>query len=589
MNFKGREIKRKFSVEGFQEEQINANNFHQHMRTFLMVPPKKRTESDLRILLLCTSYLKFFANLRSFDPEDKLKSQYNGCRLLKYTSHKKGYVIFKHRDPPKNFYITISGTIGVFIRRTRSQMDDETSIIQGMVNYSNTKGECLNLSSIEFYAKISKLGKFIYHKGICKFDRVSKDELVYNNEYLKEVLGGLDNSSIHPDSGLFQRNTGILKFTLVNTIESGSMFGELGLIYKRSRAGTCIALTPIEIGYMGAEDFETAFSEIQRIQVEQKTSIIERYLIHEEQNKFLAKKLGIMFKVSSYPRGTKLVLMGKPAKNLYLITSGNVVFSVIERARRDNILSLPMIVEKDEFRSHEFLVLKGGQVVGEDFIFERDTLSNYQAVAESDITVYEIELEKLFKVCQENESIKSEFKAMSTEKIELIRQRIKEISLLPLFTIQDIAIPRVNGELLRSHTKKQSYDYSSLKKHPLPKRVELFSDYLKTKEGSLLSFTGRPLQLSFSHSSSSLLSRPILSSPSANSTRQSIEKLKKKSANFDFVESLSEKKNYLFLRKMAVLKKKSEGKGMPRKAYFYKAAQKHREIAVRGITINKGS
>jgi CRP-like cAMP-binding protein len=57
------------------------------------------------------------------------------------------------------------------------------------------------------------------------------------------------------------------------------MFGELGIIYDRPRAATCMALTDIEIGVMGRRDFNKCFSKIQKLEERNKTDFIDEYII----------------------------------------------------------------------------------------------------------------------------------------------------------------------------------------------------------------------------------------------------------------------------------------------------------------------
>jgi hypothetical protein len=65
-------------------DSINHSNFHNVMKSRLMVPADERNEDDIEILKTCTSYLKFFANIMHVDPEDRLEAHSNGCKYLSY-------------------------------------------------------------------------------------------------------------------------------------------------------------------------------------------------------------------------------------------------------------------------------------------------------------------------------------------------------------------------------------------------------------------------------------------------------------------------------------------------------------------------
>jgi hypothetical protein len=95
------------------------------MKLRLNIPPADRDEEDIEILKACTKHLEFFSNIINVDPEDKLLAYYNGCKYLRYQSRRKGEIVTKHKDNSDEFYITLSGKIGVFIPRVRQKIDDE--------------------------------------------------------------------------------------------------------------------------------------------------------------------------------------------------------------------------------------------------------------------------------------------------------------------------------------------------------------------------------------------------------------------------------------------------------------------------------
>jgi len=82
--------------------------------------------------MACTIHLKFFQTNQQIDPEDKLKSHYNGCKYLLYTLKKKGEVLFTHSQKSDNFYIVLSGLLGVFTERPVDSFEQEAGIIAGI-------------------------------------------------------------------------------------------------------------------------------------------------------------------------------------------------------------------------------------------------------------------------------------------------------------------------------------------------------------------------------------------------------------------------------------------------------------------------
>lgn len=96
-------------------DKINKSNFHKHMRSRLIISPDRRTEDDIDVLKHCTQFLSFFANIIHEDPMDKLEAHINGCKLLTYRKSPKGSSVTLYKDIAKEFYIILSGKIGIFI------------------------------------------------------------------------------------------------------------------------------------------------------------------------------------------------------------------------------------------------------------------------------------------------------------------------------------------------------------------------------------------------------------------------------------------------------------------------------------------
>jgi CRP-like cAMP-binding protein len=68
---------------------------------------------------------------------------------------------------------------------------------------------------------------------------------------------------------------------MINVIDRGNMFGELGIIYNRPRAATCFALTDIEFGVMNKQDFNFCFGEFLKQEEKIKIQYINKHIITE--------------------------------------------------------------------------------------------------------------------------------------------------------------------------------------------------------------------------------------------------------------------------------------------------------------------
>ena len=163
----------------------------------------------------CTLHLDFFAENKSIDPQDKLKSHYNGCKLLRYARFPKGHMIFKYKDVSENFYINLSGKIGIFIPRTRDEIQEELRLVFDASDNIPKEQKAFDEESFNAYLKRTNLDrKFRFGASRTnKYDLIARGKIVYNNEYLKENLGGLDYTTIPENSDFFLSEM-VRKFTL---------------------------------------------------------------------------------------------------------------------------------------------------------------------------------------------------------------------------------------------------------------------------------------------------------------------------------------------------------------------------------------
>lgn len=183
-------------------DSINHSNFHNVMKSRLMVPAEERNEDDIEILKTCTSYLKFFSNIMHVDPEDRLESHYNGCKYLSYRSQKKGAIVTKHRDNAEEFYITLAGRIAIFIPRNRQKIQDELDSIYWI---RKKVGFGFDIKRYHLDKLAEEIGpKHGQNRHIRKFKIIKDREnrIVYRDDYFQEATKGLCVSNIPEGSGI---------------------------------------------------------------------------------------------------------------------------------------------------------------------------------------------------------------------------------------------------------------------------------------------------------------------------------------------------------------------------------------------------
>ena len=211
---------------------------------------------------------------------------------------------------------------------------------------------------------------------------------------------------------------------MVNIIESGSMFGELGIIYHRQRAASCIALTEIEVGYMGKDDFFEAFGTIQKDEERAMTNYIEDHIIIVNDLKYLAPKFGIMFKKKHMRRGNTLFKKGDTPNIIYFVYSGQVALRYSWNVVFKNKRHLPLHFNKSSKRSETFVILCKGEMIGEEALFKPERL-DYDVVTDTQCNFFYLEVDKLRSLCSTNKHIRDLMFDKVSKKREMIQRRMK--------------------------------------------------------------------------------------------------------------------------------------------------------------------
>lgn len=195
---------------------VTEANFFNMMKLRLNIPPEDRDDEDIEILKACTKYLEFFNNIIYEDPEDRSLSFYNGCKYLRYNKMKKGEIMTKHKDNSDEFYITLSGKIGVFVPRARESIDEEIDSIYWM---RKKIGLGFDIKRYHLDQLLEEIGpRHVQSKHIKKFQGIKDREnrIVYRDDYIQEITKGLSFSDFATDSWVFT-DQDVSHFTIILT------------------------------------------------------------------------------------------------------------------------------------------------------------------------------------------------------------------------------------------------------------------------------------------------------------------------------------------------------------------------------------
>jgi len=252
---------------------------------------------------------------------------------------------------------------------------------------------------------------------------------------------------------------------------------------------------------MNSKNFDKCFGEIQRIEQSIKNSLVERTLIYENDNKYLSKKLSIMFKIAQFKSGETLIKQNSLPEKMFLIVSGSACVQIIKRKDAQQSTNSLMRQKMDVFVKKEILILKKDQIIGEEFVFNT-SITPYEVIAKSDLKVYFIELANLRRLCKENHLISNEITRIFELKVDLMNRLVEKMEIFSNSKLITIQAAETNVFHIESHrynsylsSQNQIIDPKKMPVNDLIKRLRdkkdriQFSEYLKTKEGSILSST----------------------------------------------------------------------------------------------------
>lgn len=150
------------------------------------------------------------------DPLDNLKSISNGCRLLSYRKDPKGSSVTVYKDISREFFIILSGRIGIFIPRPESAILEELEAIHflykasGLTLEKDLKREGL----VRIHSKLEPNHRFKSYP--LRYDLIStqNNKVTYNAEYFASVCGRISPGDIISEPQfLLDNKVHVLKFS----------------------------------------------------------------------------------------------------------------------------------------------------------------------------------------------------------------------------------------------------------------------------------------------------------------------------------------------------------------------------------------
>lgn len=208
------------------------------------------------------------------------------------------------------------------------------------------------------------------------------------------------------------KQANIFKFDLVCRLTEGSIFGELALIYNQPRLATVISMTESSMCLLDRKSFKNSLGKIQRKRDREKIEFIGKNIIGEEYSS-VAHTVGINFTKKVIKKGDHLFIQGELPEKIFIIFTGQIrlwatghsgVGSETKSAFEDTCPPM-MIKKKNTSNIRELAIVASGEMVGEESLFTGD-LRQYNATADVETLVYEINNERFLVVCENNRLVK---------------------------------------------------------------------------------------------------------------------------------------------------------------------------------------
>ena len=161
--------------------------------------------------------------------------------------------------------------------------------------------------------KLHELSTFDQRKLVQSLDK----EISYPLQ-----TGGVEVKDIQNIEHCFQ--DGVFRFVCVATIGKGNIFGELGLILKKTRAATIMVQKEAEFGTMSKLDYEDLLLQMEKTKFQTKIKFF-RNCLPSDISKEVANKFSYIFEKKKYQMNHDIFKPKEEADGIYFIKSGEVL------------------------------------------------------------------------------------------------------------------------------------------------------------------------------------------------------------------------------------------------------------------------
>lgn len=126
----------------------------------------------------------------------------------------------------------------------------------------------------------------------------------------------------------------------INTLQPGTVFGELALLYNQKRMATIVAKTPCSLWVLDRKDFHHIIMKDNIQRREENVKYLKSVPLLKNLDDSVLKKMSDLLTAKLFPKDTVIIKQGDEGRIFYIITSGKVVVTAKEADGTEKTLKI---------------------------------------------------------------------------------------------------------------------------------------------------------------------------------------------------------------------------------------------------------
>lgn len=339
-----------------------------------------RKKEELILLMYVTKDLEFVKHINKKTRNKELQLHEKCCRVLTLETYPGGHVIFQKGELPDKFYLILKGQVSIYVPKDPEAIKEEKDRLKKEdpefyeqitrpSNFENIKKlnkikrilektSILNLIHPRKYNQKLATKKVFGMEDDYEDDSISSASSVSEQEEeaqssesdsssssssqdsgddflmgkgterkefkkkVKTILGGLSIKEIQNQD--FWLDGGVFKFNCVAKLVKGQIFGELGLLTDRPRAGMAVATEMVNLAVMTKENYHMILMEVEHRRLKDKIEFFNKHLFQNTLFSVARNNIIYDFIKRTYSCNQIIYKEGDDADGIYFIRKGQV-------------------------------------------------------------------------------------------------------------------------------------------------------------------------------------------------------------------------------------------------------------------------